>query len=302
MVRPAPGAERTIAVLTFLADHPRGTFTLSELARHLDMNKATCHTVVTTLTDAGYLVRDPGRRTYTLGPALIGLGHAAAAQYDALAFARPEMEALAARLGLECLASVAAGDEIVVLARAGRPAPLGASAAPGQRLPLVPPLGTVFVAWSSPTVIDGWLARLGPDASVDARDRSRRAVAAVRARGYSVGLEADARIKLGQMLATLHDDTPDRSVRQAVEDLVAELGQEEYALVELGAARSYPVNHIAAPVFGSGGEVALALTLVGFPDDLAASQVPRFASELLGVTRRVTAAVRGREPAVQETA
>src|SRR5205807_5671765 len=55
--RPAPGAERVVAVLNFLTAHPDESFTLSELARRLDLNKATCHALLMTLTDAGYLLR-----------------------------------------------------------------------------------------------------------------------------------------------------------------------------------------------------------------------------------------------------
>ena len=61
--RPAPGAERVVAVLNFLAAHPDESFTLSELSRRLDLNKATCHALLMTLTQAGYLLRHPTRRS-----------------------------------------------------------------------------------------------------------------------------------------------------------------------------------------------------------------------------------------------
>ena len=73
--RPAPGVERVVAVLNFLAAHPDESFTLSELARRLDLNKATCHALLMPLTQAGYLLRHPTRMNYTLGPALDGVEH-----------------------------------------------------------------------------------------------------------------------------------------------------------------------------------------------------------------------------------
>ena len=278
MARPAPGAERAVAVLNHLAAHPRETLTLSELARRLDLNKATCHALLTTLTDAGYLLRHPTQKTYSLGPALIALGNAALAGFDVVDHAREEMGALADELGLECLASAAVGEEIVILARSGPPAPLGVSAQVGQRLPLVPPLGTVFLAWSGAEEIDEWLRRVGPRARPAELARYREALAAVRARGYAVALEADARLRLGAALAG------NRRVRGIVE----ELGHEEYILVEVERSASYQVNHIAAPVFDADGAVALALTLVGFRDQLAAAQVPSYGERLIAATRAVT--------------
>ncbi|MDQ1374283.1 MAG: hypothetical protein QOJ09_1621, partial [Actinomycetota bacterium] len=85
---------RAIGVLDFLAAHPGEGFTLSELARRLDLNKATAHALLATLTDAGYLLRHPTRLTFQLGPALIALGASAQGQFEAADFAREEMRAL----------------------------------------------------------------------------------------------------------------------------------------------------------------------------------------------------------------
>ena len=43
MARPAPAIDLTVALVTFLAAHPGRSFTLSDLARRLDLNKATAH-------------------------------------------------------------------------------------------------------------------------------------------------------------------------------------------------------------------------------------------------------------------
>ena len=55
------------------------------------------------------------------------------------------------------------------------------------------------------------------------------------------------------------------------------------------------MNHIAAPVFGPAGEVVLALTLIGFRDQLSAEQVPEYAERLMAATRTVTKAIHGEE-------
>ncbi|MCB0996899.1 MAG: helix-turn-helix domain-containing protein, partial [Acidimicrobiales bacterium] len=77
MARPALAASRAIDILNFLASRPDETFSLSELARRTGVNVASTHAIVTTLTQAGYLARDPDRRSYSLGASVIALGAAA---------------------------------------------------------------------------------------------------------------------------------------------------------------------------------------------------------------------------------
>ena len=285
MARPAPAIGRTIALLNFLAAHPDEAFGLSELARRLDINKATAHAMLLTLTDAGYLLRHPSTKSFTLGPALISVGNAAGGrQLEVVDYARDEMRRLGDDLGVQCVASAAIGEEIVLLARSGDPQPLGLSVQVGQRLPLVPPLGTVFLAWSGPEEIDRWLRHLGPGAGDEQLARYRRAVTAVRRRGYSIGLDT-ARMHAGP-----------RPLRDAAVQVVEEVPHDEYILLELERSASYRLSHIAAPVFGPDGRVVLALTLMGFRHELTAEQVPEHAERLQRATRAVTTAIHGRGP------
>lgn len=291
MARRAPAVERAVAVLNLLASRAGDRFTLSEIARDLDLNKATLHAILAGLTERGYLVRDPAKKTYGLGPALIALGNSALDSHPAVHYAVPEMRTLSDELGLDCVASAAIHDEIVILARAGTPRPFGIFVQPGQRLPLAPPLGTVFVAWSGPERIDRWLGRVGPNITDENVDRYRRAVETVRARGYSLGLEADAEGRLVRALRS-RGGRGRASLAEGVEGL----RNQEYALNELDNSASYRLNHIGAPVFGPDGDVAIALFLIGFHDQLPAEDVPLYADKLRGAASRVTHAIGGREP------
>jgi DNA-binding IclR family transcriptional regulator len=285
VARPAPSVERTVVLLNFLAAHPDDPWSLSELARRLDLNKATAHAMLTALTEAGYVLRHPVDKTFTLGPAVIAVGNAAAApQFEVVDFARGEMQALADELSVRCIASAAIGEEIVFLAASGDPQPLGVHIQIGARLPLVPPLGTVFVAWSSLAEIDEWLRRLGPNASESELQSYRDAVETVRRRGYSLGLEVPA----ARGLIAREGDR-----RSAF----TELGHNEYVLLELEHSASYRLSHIAAPVFGPDGRVALSLNLMGFRHELRAEQVPDLAARVTEATGRVTKAIHGKAPA-----
>lgn len=299
MARPSPAAERVVAVLNFLAAHPDDGFTLSELARQLDLNKATAHSLLATLADAGYVLRHPSRLTYSLGPALVAVGNAAAGRTRTVEFARDEMRRLSDDLGLACLATTAIGDEMLIVARTAVPGDLqslDALVPVGQRLPLVPPLGTVFKAWAGDEEIDRWLALMGRTATDDEMERYRAGLVAARRRGYVVGLETDPRATLGRALADLAGDERAAPVRAVVESLVDDLGHEEYILVDLDPDATYFVNHLVAPVFGPDGDVELALSLFGFRGRVPGREVARHGRALRAACDRVTGAIHGRLP------
>jgi len=277
MARPAPGVDRAVEVLDFLTDHPRDAFSLSELARRLDINKATAHAVLNALTDHGYLLRHPVRKDFRLGPRLIAVGQAARDQYPIVEFARDELRRLSEDLGTECVASAPVDDQMVIVDRAGPVQPIGLTVAVGYRFPLVPPMGTVFMAWSSPDEIDGWLRRVGPDVTEAQRDRYRLALAAVRERGYSAGLDADGSRSLAEAQA-------------------GDLDGDEYQLIEMRGAEEHRVTTIGAPVFDTEGRVALGVFILGFRDALTAVQIPDVAERLMKATGAITESIHGRPP------
>jgi DNA-binding IclR family transcriptional regulator len=161
----------------------------------------------------------------------------------------------------------------------------------GQRVPLAPPLGAVFVAWGD---AQPWLAR------AEDPDRMRAVLDGVRARGYSIALEAEARRGLWSALDHLADTPADAGLRGTVDDLVVELGHGEYQVQELDRAQTYDVSMVAAPVFGTAGEVVLALTLVGFPAGLSAEQIAAHGERLRDVGLVVTKRSNGRVPTLDQ--
>ncbi len=289
MARRAPAVERSIAVLNFLAAHPDDRYTLSEIARSTDLNKATLHAILGALTESGFVLREEEKKTYGLGPALVALGGAAVEANPAVQLAVPQMQGLSDELGLDCVASTAIEDQIVILTQTSSRRPFGIDVQPGQRLPMAPPLGTVFVAWSSPADIDHWLAtwsaRRRPKPT---SPRYRHAVESVRARGYSLGLG-------GEPVKT-EESASQRRRRRTLEENVRTIRVDEYALIELDNSSSYRLNHIGAPVFDPSGRVALALFLIGFQGDIGAGEVPRYAERLRYACSVITEKIGGREP------
>lgn len=233
MSRPALAATRAVAVLNFLAAHAAEEFTLSNLAARLDINLASAHALLTVLTDAGYVTRHQRLRTYSLGPSVVALGNAALERHPFIDAALEEARRLSEELGLGVAVTALAGDDILFLERVGEHRARDIGVYVGQRVPMQPPVGAVFVAWHD---AEPWLAR--------ATDRRalERVLDEVRSRGWAASL--------GNPQNTDYE-----------------------ALGALNPRRAYNVMMIAAPVFGPGGDAVVSLTLLGMEPELSARQV-----------------------------
>src|SRR3989442_908220 len=73
---------------------------VSELAKAVGTNKATCHAVLKALQTRGYVVQDEVTRRYRAGPALFGLGMAASRGIDLAALVRSHLAPLCRELGV----------------------------------------------------------------------------------------------------------------------------------------------------------------------------------------------------------
>lgn len=287
-----PALQRADRILRLLCAEPVRAFTLSAVAAASGMSKATCFAQLTCLAELGWVVREERGKTYRPGPELVRFGWASIGQVPGIERARREMFALAERLDVGCFACRLVGREMVILDRAG--AECGEFDLPSVdtlRVPAAPPLGSVYFAWSSASEINDWLADAGGTADERELGAHRRALAAIRARGYSIG---------GGMEVALQ-----------VEDLIERLGRSsagerlELALTVADLIRGvpgshqphYPVTHLIAPAFDAAGRVVLTLTIVGRPGQVHGGNVDTFAGPLVQAMDRVTAAIGGRRPA-----
>src|SRR3954470_1300138 len=155
--RASPPTERVVRILDFLAGRTEERFGLSDLARRLGLSKPTCLGIVTSLSDAGYLVRDAGDKTYRLGPSLITLGHKAQESMRVSPAARGELRRLSARFGVTAALSGVIDDRITLLDLVA-PADARPGVEVGQSYPFAPPVGLMFVLWDDEAERT-WLAK-----------------------------------------------------------------------------------------------------------------------------------------------
>jgi DNA-binding IclR family transcriptional regulator len=301
VARPSPQTDRLITLVDLLTARPHEGLTLSEIARRLGVTPATCHPMLATLTQAGWLIRHPTRRTYRLGPAIVAAGHSAAAGFPALDFAHPVMAEVQRDLGLAVLALAPSDGHATLVDLVRDPGVPGPAIRIGDQTPLHPPFGVPYVAWADEADVERWLALAPPTA--DVREHYRQVLKATRERGFSVDLATapEARVHAAlTRLERLKDDTgpePDTRLRAVLEALAGELAAEhEFLPVALHRSRRYRVSSISAPIFDGDGAVTLLLALRGFADALPGRDIQAVGERLALATDGITATTGGHRP------
>lgn len=295
MARPAPAAARAVQVLDLLVTHPDERFTLTELVRRTGMSLGSAHAVLAVLEESGHVTRHPVTKAYSLGPALVVAGVVALEHHPGIEAARELLAPLAAELGTEAVLTARTVDEIIFVARAGEPTPYGPAMREGERVPLVPPFGAVFMAWAPAADVEAWLART-PDGSAEAVARCRDALELVRRRGYAVTAGSDAQRMLGDRAFRLTDDPGRAELRDDVAELLAALAREDYPVVDLADDQLFDVGMVAAPVFGPEGSVIAAVSAYGFPMGLPAETVMAAGRTVRETAALATRRANGRPP------
>jgi len=187
-------------------------------------------------------------------------------------------------------------DEIVTIGSAGQAYGLGPTDRIGQRMPFVPPLCSLFVAWAGADAVESWLANLDPQMPQEDAQRYREMVDTVRRRGWSIALTGRPQIAFELALAQLSVRAPTEAQQQAVREAAVNLGHGSHEPAELGPDELYRVRNISAPVFDDSGAVVLMLTLIGLRKVLVLGEIERHRDRLLAATERVTRALGGRRP------
>ncbi|MEU8137409.1 IclR family transcriptional regulator [Streptodolium elevatio] len=290
----SPAVLRAVDILETLAAEPSEAMTVSEVARILDMPRASCHTVLLALAERGYAVRGDGDLRYRLGPACIAVGDAARSINSALAVTGHEAEALAKETGTCVGVSVRAGDEIRVVEVFDHGPPFVVRGHLGQAIRLAPPFGAGFVAWADEAGVEAWLDAASAPLNRAARARYRAALEAIRTRGYSVTVATPRSPELHDALATLANTPDAEEARRVRDEVVVELTHSEYLPTDLDADRPVRMLQCSAPVFDVLGKVVAKIMVFGPAYDLTAGEVEALGEQLRAATERATRNIGGR--------
>jgi DNA-binding IclR family transcriptional regulator len=294
-LQPSPPAHRLIDLVEFLARHPGDEFTVSEIARGAGLNRTTCTSLLLALQARGW-VRPRGRATFTLGSALIPLGEAALAGLDVAVEVQPELDALVADLGMEALASVVSGHEIIVVGHARTASVLSSTVRVGQTIPFVPPFGIAHLLHADVSRIDDWLDRSRAPLAAADRAEFRSVIAASEQRGYVVVLDIEARRRFEVVMSELAQRPFSRVARESQAALLDTLARDEQALGPWAGSETAEVSQISAPVFGSEAQPVLAIGIHALPHQIDPSRIPEYTSHVVRAAARVTKRIRGSAP------
>lgn len=244
--RASPPTDRVVRLLDFLASRPTERFGVSDLARRIGLSKPTCLGIVTSLAEAGYLVRDPADKTYRLGPSLITLGHKAQESLRVSPAAREQLRRLSARYDATAALSAVVDDRITLLDLV---APAGADPGVevGQSYPFAPPVGLMFVLWDDEAE-RSWL-EMQPTLPLRMdMERLSRVTARCRADGYLVERLTPGGRRLYSLMAGMPTTLPGE-LRALLGELVSDIGERVYLRDESPSRKRIDISVISAPVF-----------------------------------------------------
>lgn len=207
--------------------------------------------------------------------------------------ARRPMERLATDLDLQCVAHVVVGDDIVTLASSVTPR-TNIQPALGVRIPFVPPMGMLFMAWSEPEAVEAWLNRSPTPLDAEARARYQQVLEFVRQRGL-LTRNSPPFNEFDALLARMMTQRPTLESNRRLLELIDQLGP-DFGATYPNAAQTYDLRSIAAPVFGPAGTVVLMLSLYDLPPGLTAATIDDYRERLGAAAVAVTEALGGHRP------
>ncbi len=287
---------RVLDVLNFLAAHPTESFSLAEIARHLGLSNGSAHRILTTMTDAHFLSRHPKHKTFTLGMATVAIGEAALGKHRGLEIARREIARLALELNVQCTITALVEEDVLLLAKEGRPHNHDGLHRVGERMPIIPPIGISLVAWSSEKDIKAYLAEASVHLSEPMRTYLEAAIPVIRRRRYSIASAGPAMRKLRQTVILPTGRPRDDAYWSSLYALIGELSAAEIQLLDIRDAGDSGIGYISAPVFSPAGTVSFDLLVTGMPINLSVKKIEEYAERLCAAAAVVTSETYGQAP------
>lgn len=289
---------RALAILDLLMANPTQAFGLTEMTRRLNLNKATCHAILTTMSNYGFLVQHPQTKAYRLGPSIIAAGNAAFAQFPVLEYARPELEALQSELPVGFAVTGRSKLHQVLLALYGNATPLLDSFQLGLRLPNTAPVAACFASFSPARELEAWLSRAheargGYNEKLD--QKLRVAAIGIRARGYEITLKTRAEEKLTAELNRIHNAWSLDALEAAANQFQYDLCDEFYHLDRVDPKARYEVSTISVPVFVLKEIPVMCFVAGSIHKAITGAQIEEIAARMKQSADRVTRLATGRE-------
>lgn len=161
---PVPAVKRALNVLELLASE-REPLMLSDIVARTGIPTASCHAIMHTLQEAGYVTRRSEGRTQYWEPtlALFHLGSEVVSRYGIRDIAMPHLRELSAAYDVPAHLGVLVGDDVMYLEKAAAPSFIQFNTFPGKLSPFhITALGRAIAAWLPAPEQRALTARLAP--------------------------------------------------------------------------------------------------------------------------------------------
>jgi DNA-binding IclR family transcriptional regulator len=282
---------RALAILDLLMANPHQAFGLTEMTRRLNLNKATCHAILTTMSNYGFLVQHPKTKAYRLGPSIIAAGNAAFAQFPVLEYARPELESLGSELDVGFAVTGRSKTHVVLLGLYGSASSLIDQFQLGLRLPNTAPIGACFTAWSPAKNLELWLTRCHEargEYNEKLDQRLRMSVISIRARGYEIILKTRAEQELHRNLEQIQNAWNLKDLEEITQNYQRALCDEYIHLDRFEPRSRYEVSAINVPVFAYKQMPAVNFAAGSFGKPISGAEIEKLAEQMRGAAERIS--------------
>ena len=248
--------ERVLDVIELLSNPDNRQMRFSDVVRELELSQATAHAILKTLTDRGWISRDPAAKTFSLGPALSLIAARLDLARPVTHLARDAARRLAVAVDVPASVIERAGDDLVITAfeqPKGKPIP----ASPNERIPYTAPFGVAFAAWDTPEAQHGWIQRAATD-DTELTRQLQDVLAQTRERGYDIDWMTPALAQAAHAIGSLSGHALPVNMRSIIDQLRVEFTSA--ALTSDDDPRApRPVATISAPVLDKNGHIQLVL-------------------------------------------
>ncbi len=190
IVYSAPSVRKAFKILHLIADSANG-LGVSELAKQLNIGKSTVHGITSALEELGVLIRDPLRKKYKIGYALLELREKGYGKLELRDVAKVPMENLMEKIGETVFLGVLNGDHVTILDMVESHHEMKITSPPGTRLPLMAAAtGKVFLAQFEETKVRDIIRKIGlvrfTSKSIIEQKRFFKEIEETRKKGYAV--------------------------------------------------------------------------------------------------------------------
>lgn len=190
--------------------------------------------------------------------------------------ARHDIEQLSAAHGVDCAVLAKVGGDVVFVLTSNQ-SEERTTPSVGHRVPLIPPLGSVFLRDASEAEVQEWLAR-APGQGVATVETFRRNLDRVRERGFSLSLMPDPSVDRISLMSDY--SSTDRLPKH--ERLMKQMIADTAALYEpdLDPGETYHLHSIVVPVPGPDDTPPIAMRMSGLPAGATTGQVQEWVEAL----------------------